>query len=98
MLQTSSVYGKQFLRMQSKEGGRLPAHLDALRIDLTPGGVDTDFLFWAALQIQELGYFPVGRMMRMRAWQTLWRRRSEIAGLLGSLAGKPQTPGCRSAM
>ena len=35
------------------------AHISMrLRIDLAPGGVQTDFLFWGLLSLHELGYFP----------------------------------------
>ena len=35
------------------------AHISMrLRIELAPGGVQTDFLFWGLLSLHELGYFP----------------------------------------
>ena len=55
------------------------AHISMrLRIDLAPGGVQTDFLFWGLLSLHELGYFPLRRMLTPRAAAVLWRRRAEV--------------------
>ncbi|PYR00862.1 MAG: hypothetical protein DMF97_08770, partial [Acidobacteria bacterium] len=48
-----------------------------IRIDLAPGGVQTDFLFWGLLSLAELGYFPLHKMATARAARVLWRRRAE---------------------
>jgi UDP-MurNAc hydroxylase len=56
-----------------------------IRIDLAPGGVQTDFLFWGLLSLRELGYFPLRRVLTPRAARVLWRRRAEVWGLVRSL-------------
>jgi hypothetical protein len=56
-----------------------------IRIDLSAGGVATDFLFWGLLSLQELGYFPLRSVMTPRAARVLWRRRAEVWGFLQSL-------------
>jgi len=56
-----------------------------VRIDLAPGGVQTDFLFWGLLSLRELGYFPLRGMLTMRALGVLWRRRAEVWGFIRSL-------------
>jgi UDP-MurNAc hydroxylase len=56
-----------------------------IRIDLAPGGVQTDFLFWGLLSLRELGYFPVRHVMTARAARVLWRRRAEVWGVVRSL-------------
>jgi UDP-MurNAc hydroxylase len=56
-----------------------------IRIDLAPGGVQTDFLFWGLLSLAELGYFPLHKMATARAARVLWRRRAEAWGLVRSL-------------
>ncbi len=56
-----------------------------IRIDLAPGGVQTDFLFWGLLSLRELGYFPLRRMATPRAMRVLWRRRAEAWGFARSL-------------
>jgi UDP-MurNAc hydroxylase len=56
-----------------------------IRIDLAPGGVQTDFLFWGLLSLRELGYFPLRRVLTPRAVRVLWRRRAEVWGLVRSL-------------
>src|SRR5205814_2879863 len=33
-----------------------------IRIELSAGGVQTDFLFWGLLSLHELGYFPLRKM------------------------------------
>ena len=58
-----------------------------VRIDLAPGGVQTDFLFWGLLSLRELGYFPLRRMATPRAARVLWRRRAEVWGFVRSLFG-----------
>jgi len=58
-----------------------------VRIDLAPGGVQTDFLFWGLLSLRELGYFPLRRMVTPRAARVLWRRRAEVWGFVRSLVG-----------
>jgi UDP-MurNAc hydroxylase len=62
------------------------AHISMrLRIELAPGGVQTDFLFWGLLSLRELGYFPLHRMVTRRAIGVLWRRRAEVWGFVRSL-------------
>jgi UDP-MurNAc hydroxylase len=56
-----------------------------IRIDLAAGGVSTDFLFWGLLSLQELGYFPLRKVMTRRAARVLWRRRLEVWGFVRSL-------------
>jgi hypothetical protein len=56
-----------------------------IRVDLAPGGVQTDFLFWGLLSLHELGYFPLRRVMTPRAARVLWRRRAEVWGFLRSM-------------
>ncbi len=56
-----------------------------IRIDLAPGGVKTDFLFWGLLSLRELGYFPLHKMLTPRALHVLWRRRAEVWGFVRSL-------------
>jgi UDP-MurNAc hydroxylase len=56
-----------------------------IRIDLAPGGVQTDFLFWGLLSLAELGYFPLHKMATVRAARVLWRRRAEAWGFVRSL-------------
>jgi UDP-MurNAc hydroxylase len=56
-----------------------------IRIDLAPGGVQTDFLFWGLLSLHELGYFPLRRVATPRAARVLWRRRAEVWGFLRSM-------------
>ena len=56
-----------------------------IRVDLAPGGVQTDFLFWGLLSLRELGYFPLRRVATPRAARVLWRRRAEVWGLLRSM-------------
>jgi UDP-MurNAc hydroxylase len=56
-----------------------------IQIDLAPGAVSSDFLFWGLLSVQELGYFPLRNVMTLRALSVLWRRRIEIAAFLRSL-------------
>src|SRR5262249_42127739 len=62
------------------------AHISMrVKIDLAPGGVQTDFLFWGLLSIHELGYFPLHKMLTPRAARVLWRRRYEVRGFLASM-------------
>lgn len=62
------------------------AHISMrIKIDLAPGGVQTDFLFWGLLSLRELGYFPLHKMLTPRAAMVLWRRRSEVWGFVGSM-------------
>jgi UDP-MurNAc hydroxylase len=62
------------------------AHISMrLRIDLAPGGVQTDFLFWGLLSLHELGYFPLYKMANPRAARVLWRRRAEVWGFVQSM-------------
>jgi hypothetical protein len=56
-----------------------------IRIELAPGGVQTDFLFWGLLSLRELGYFPLRSMVTVRAASVLWRRRAEVWGFVRSL-------------
>jgi hypothetical protein len=56
-----------------------------IRIELAPGGVQTDFLFWGLLSLRELGYFPLHKMLTRRAIGVLWRRRAEVWGFVRSL-------------
>lgn len=62
------------------------AHISMrVKIDLAPGGVQTDFLFWGLLSLHELGYFPLTRMLTPRALRVLWRRRAEVRGVALSM-------------
>jgi UDP-MurNAc hydroxylase len=62
------------------------AHISMrIKIDLAPGGVQTDFLFWGLLSLHELGYFPLHRMATPRAARVLWRRRAEVWGFAASM-------------
>jgi UDP-MurNAc hydroxylase len=62
------------------------AHISMrVKIDLAPGGVQTDFLFWGLLSLHELGYFPVTKMATARALNVLWRRRAEVWGVALSM-------------
>jgi UDP-MurNAc hydroxylase len=62
------------------------AHISMrVKIDLAPGGVQTDFLFWGLLSVHELGYFPITKMATPRALGVLWRRRAEVWALIRSL-------------
>jgi UDP-MurNAc hydroxylase len=56
-----------------------------VRIELAAGGVQTDFLFWGLLSLRELGYFPLHKMLTLRALRVLWRRRAEVWGFVRSL-------------
>ena len=56
-----------------------------VRIELAAGGVQTDFLFWGLLSLRELGYFPLHKMLTLRALKVLWRRRAEVWGFVQSL-------------
>jgi UDP-MurNAc hydroxylase len=49
-----------------------------LRVELRPGGVDSDLGFWGLLAIWELGYFPLRALPRRRLLGTMWRRRREL--------------------
>jgi UDP-MurNAc hydroxylase len=49
-----------------------------LRVELQPGGVDSDLAFWGLLAIWELGYLPVTKVPRRRMASALWRRRREV--------------------
>jgi len=49
-----------------------------LRVDLAPGGVDSDLAFWGLLAMWELGYLPLQRVPRRRLASAGWRRRREI--------------------
>ena len=49
-----------------------------LRVDLRPGGVDSDLAFWGLLAMYELGYLPVTKVPRRRLASALWRRRREM--------------------
>jgi UDP-MurNAc hydroxylase len=49
-----------------------------LRVDLAPGGVDSDLAFWGLLAMWELGYLPLQRVPRRRLASAVWRRRREI--------------------
>jgi UDP-MurNAc hydroxylase len=55
-----------------------------IRIDLAPGGLSTDFMFWGLLSVRELGYLPLRNVMTLRALRVLWRRRIEIVSFLRS--------------
>jgi hypothetical protein len=52
-----------------------------LRIDLRPGGVDTDLAFWGLLAMWELGYLPPWKLRSRRATGAAWRRRRELTEL-----------------
>jgi hypothetical protein len=63
------------------------AHISMrVKIDLAPGGVQTDFLFWGLLSLRELGYFPLHKTLTPRALRVLWRRRAEVWGVIRSMA------------
>ena len=49
-----------------------------LQIELRPGGVNEDFLFWGLLTIWELGYLPLTRLPLGRLAGAAWRRRREL--------------------
>jgi hypothetical protein len=49
-----------------------------LRVELRPGGVDSDLAFWGLLAMWELGYLPVSKVPRRRLASAVWRRRREI--------------------
>lgn len=49
-----------------------------LRVELRPGGVNEDFLFWGLLTIWELGYLPWTRLPFGRLAGAAWRRRREL--------------------
>jgi hypothetical protein len=49
-----------------------------LRVELRPGGVDSDLAFWGLLAMWELGYLPVTKVPRRRLASAVWRRRREI--------------------
>lgn len=49
-----------------------------LRIELAPGGVDSDLAFWGLLAIWELGYLPITAVPKRRLASAVWRRRAEI--------------------
>jgi UDP-MurNAc hydroxylase len=57
-------------------------------IELAPGGVQTDFLFWAFLIFFEFGYLPLRHAMTPRMVHTLWRRRVEVWEVVKSLASQ----------
>src|SRR4029453_4955197 len=46
-----------------------------LRVELAPGGVDSDLAFWGLLAMWELGYLPVTKVPRGRLASAVWRRR-----------------------
>jgi UDP-MurNAc hydroxylase len=49
-----------------------------LEIELRPGGVNEDFLFWGLLTIWELGYLPLQKLPFGRLAGAAWRRRREL--------------------
>src|SRR4029079_15868679 len=62
------------------------AHISMrVQIDLAPGGVQTDFLFWGLLSLRELGYFPLHQIETPRGARALWRRRAEVWGFVPSM-------------
>jgi UDP-MurNAc hydroxylase len=54
-------------------------------IELAPGGLQTDFWFWAFLVFYEIGYLPLRRALTPRLLGVWWRRRTEVWQLLTSL-------------
>ena len=57
-----------------------------IRIELAPGGVHSDFAFWALLEIWELGYLPLYRCaFQPRFWTTAARRWREGIRVLRAL-------------
>jgi len=56
-----------------------------LRIELMPGGIDSDLGFWGLLAMWELGYLPVTGVPRRRLVSAVWRRRWEI---IDTVAGR----------
>jgi UDP-MurNAc hydroxylase len=60
-----------------------------MRVELRPGGVDTDLAFWALMAVHELGYLPLRRVLTPRMAGVAWRRRRELLGMVtGRLFGK----------
>jgi UDP-MurNAc hydroxylase len=60
-----------------------------MRVELRPGGVDTDLAFWALMAVHELGYLPLRRVLTPRMAGVAWRRRRELLGMVtGRLFGR----------
>jgi UDP-MurNAc hydroxylase len=59
-----------------------------ISIRLAAGGVKVDFPFWGFLTLYELGYFPIRKMLSMRALRVYWLRRLEIWQVLSSLLSR----------
>ena len=60
-----------------------------VRVELRPGGVNTDLAFWALMAMFELGYLPLRRALTPRMAGVAWRRRRELAGMVtGRLFGR----------
>jgi hypothetical protein len=49
-----------------------------IRVELRPGGLDSDLGFWGVLAMWELGYLPLQGVPRRRLLSAVWRRRREI--------------------
>jgi UDP-MurNAc hydroxylase len=65
-----------FVHISMRFGGRLGRQ-----------GVTTDFAFWTLITMWELGYLPLRRILTPRFGSVVWRRRSEIVGLLRAAVG-----------
>lgn len=59
-----------------------------ISIELNRGGIETDFPFWALVLLYELGYLPLGKVLRPRTAGVCWRRRHEFTQLAWSLVGR----------
>ena len=60
-----------------------------LKVELGPGGVDTDLMFWAFVTIWEIGYLPLQDHLNRRAVGVALRRRRELTdGVLLKLVGR----------
>lgn len=49
-----------------------------LRVELRPGGIDSDLGFWGLVTMWELGYLPLSKLPRRRVASVLWKRRREF--------------------
>jgi len=58
-----------------------------ISIEIAPGGLHTDFAFWALLMFYEIGYLPLRRALTPRVLGVAWRRRTEARQLFASLIG-----------
>jgi hypothetical protein len=58
-----------------------------IAIEISPGGLRTDFAFWALLTFYEIGYLPLRKCLTPRVLGVAWRRRVEARQLLAALVG-----------